>query len=733
MWSARHRWLVFGLWFVATVGTFAVSQVAGGISTQGATGEGGFSRTEASEGFRVFREANAGSTTEQGEDVVFVVTGPPGAVVDPAFQAAVQDLVSRLQALTLDGKPVLEGLVPPFLAPPAAGLVSPDGTSVRFPARIPNDSAGPLQQIRDAVDAARRQHPGYELHVVNTSMITDDINDVVGSDLEHSLVITVPATFLILLIAFGAVAAAVVPLVLALTSLVAAFGLLGLYSQLVTPVSQYAGELIVLIGLAVAVDYSLFMVTRFRAERRRGAGTQRAIEIASGTAGRAVFFSGVAVMISIAALYVLPDELFHSMALGTIAVILVSVVGSLTFLPAVLAILGSRIDSGRLPWFGRDRPEESGFWSGLVRRVMSRPGVAAVLSAVLLIALASPVLGIRFGTTDVTAFPESIDGVVGIERLREHWPQGSTLTLDVIVTNAQDPAVQAAVERLRSEALTIPGLSGPVTVTPAGNGSVVDVSFVMAGTQNDPRNHEIVRQVRSIVVPALFAERAGTQVYVTGEAARTMDITKVYTDALPLVFAFVLGLSFLLLLVAFRSIVVPIKAIILNLLSTGAAYGVLVAVFQQGFMREILDVRPTDVIEAWVPIFIFAILFGLSMDYHVFILTRIKELVDRGTPTTEAVARGISVTSGTVTSAAAIMVVVFAVFATLRLVIIRELGLGLAVAVLVDATIIRSILLPASMRLLGEWNWYLPGFLGWLPHVTLEADEDDVETAPARA
>jgi RND superfamily putative drug exporter len=544
------------------------------------------------------------------------------------------------------------------------------------------------------------------------------------------LVLTLPATFLILLLAFGALAAAVVPLVLAITSLLAAFGMLGIYSHVFTPVSPYATQLVVLIGLAVAVDYSLFMITRFRSERRRGADTQRAIEVASGTAGRAVFFSGLAVMISVAALYVLPDELFHSMALGTIAVILVSVIGSLTFLPAVLAILGRRIDSGRLPYFGRERPEESGFWSRLVRSVMRRPGIAAVLASVFLLVIVSPVLSIRFGTTDITAFPESIDGVVAIERLREHWPDGSILTLDVIVTHANDPQVQARIEQLKAEAVKTPGLFPPVKVTPSFDGMVADVSFVMSGTGNDPHNHDIVRTLRSDVVPRVFGDLPDVRVYVTGDAAATMDVTRIYTDALPLVFAFVLGLSFLLLLVAFRSIVVPAKAILLNLLSTGAAYGVLVAVFQQGFMKEILDVRPTDVIEAWVPIFIFAILFGLSMDYHVFILTRIKELVDRGVPTTEAVERGISVTSGTVTSAAAIMVVVFGVFATLRLVIIRELGLGLAVAVLVDATIIRSILLPATMRLLGEWNWYLPGFLGWLPRVTLEVEERDEPVVP---
>jgi RND superfamily putative drug exporter len=726
MWSARHRWLVFGLWCVATIGTFVLSQALGGMETQGATGGSGFSRTESAEGYRALGAANV--AREPGEDLVVVLTGGANAVADAEFRSAVADVVANLEATTFGGLPLFKqgSVIDPFAAPLSAGLLSADGTSARVPGRIvylAQVQRDPVPEIKHAVDDARAKHPTIEIHALSSTLINEDIDEVINSDLDRSLIITVPATFLILLIAFGAFAAAVVPLVLALTSLLAAFGLLGLYSRIVDPVSPYATQLVVLIGLAVAVDYSLFMITRYRAERRRGADSGRAIEIASGTAGRAVFFSGLAVMISVAALYALPDALFHSMALGTIAVILVSVIGSLTFLPAVLAILGDRINLGRVPFLGRDRPEESGFWGGVARAVMRRPILAAVLSTALLLVLAAPAAQIRFGTTDITAFPESIDGVVAIERLREHWPEGTLLKLDVVVTNATDPATQVAVERLKVDGLALAGLSGPVTSTLSTNGSVYDVAFVMSGTQNDAHNHAIVQEMRSWVVPEIFGGLPATRVFVTGDAAETMDGTRVYTDSLPYVFGFVLALSFLLLLVAFRSIVVPIKAILLNLLSTAAAYGAVVAVFQLGFMKEVLGVRPTDVVEAWVPIFIFAILFGLSMDYHVFILTRVRELVDRGMPTSEAVARGVAVTSGTVTGAAAIMVVVFGVFATLQLVIIRELGLGLAVAVLVDAVVIRSVLLPATMRLLGEWNWYLPGFLRWLPRVTLEADE----------
>jgi RND superfamily putative drug exporter len=359
MWSARHRWLVFALWFVATLGTFVVSSAMGGIRTQSATDNSGFAATESSEGFRVF---DAAGTRQGSESLFLVTTSATQKVSDPGYQAAVADIVAQLNGTTLAGTPVFLPIQDPLQAPPAVGLVSPDLTSVRLTAQIPDRTdTSPIPSVRTTVAAIKAAHPELTVHAASNSLISDDISDVVNGDLDSSVKVTIPATFAILLIAFGAVAAAVVPLILAITALLAAFGLLGIYSEIFSPVSPYATQLIVLIGLAVAVDYSLFMITRFRTERRRGIDTQQAIEIASGTAGRAVFFSGLAVMISVAALYILPDELFHSMALGTIAVILVAVAGSLTFLPATLAILGRRIDSLRVPYFGRERPEESGF------------------------------------------------------------------------------------------------------------------------------------------------------------------------------------------------------------------------------------------------------------------------------------------------------------------------------------------------------------------------------------
>lgn len=764
MWSARNRWLVVILWFAGTIGLLVASTQMGGIDTAEVSGNPNEQRLEASEALDVF---NAGGAADPSEQFLVVIDGGEGAAADPAFRATVSGLVAQLGAATadIDGvtTPTFDQVLDPFLTPPEAGLISPDGTTVRIVAKVPGDSAqvaALLEPIRPIIDEARTANPDLAMHVVSFTFINDDITELISSDLDESLKLTIPLTFIILLFAFGAIVASVVPLVLAITSLIAAFGMLGIYSQVVGPVSANATQLIVLIGLAVAVDYSLFMISRFRVERRAGRDRDKAIEVSSSTAGRAVFFSGLAVMISLAGLVTLGVSLFTSMAVGTISVVFVSVVGSLTFLPATLAILGDRVNLGRpaawlprlavaipvgpvrgwgrsaLAWLDHRaaKQEGSGFWGRFVMWVMARPIPMTILSAGFLVLLALPVLHLRTGTTDITAFPATIDGVAGINLLNEKWPQGSELRLQVVVTDADQPATQAAIEALKTAGLEQDGLSEPVTVTPSVDGKVAMVSFTMAGGLNDEVNRDLVRHMRSDVNPAVFADLPNVRTYVTGDAAFSVDVTQLYADGIPRIFAFVLGLSFLLMLVAFHSIVIPIKAIILNLLSTAAAYGVLVLVFQDGWFAGPLGITPSGVIESWVPLFIFTILFGLSMDYHLFILTRIKEARDRGLESRAAVAKGISVTAGVITSAASIMVVVFAVFVTLKFVFIQQLGLGLAVAVLIDATIIRSVLLPASMTLLGDWNWWMPRWLDWIPRVTIEGDPDEpVELGEAAA
>ncbi|MDQ3493484.1 MAG: MMPL family transporter, partial [Chloroflexota bacterium] len=338
-----------------------------------------------------------------------------------------------------------------------------------------------------------------------------------------------------------------------------------------------------------------------------------------------------------------------------------------------------------------------------------------------------PVLRLQLGQSDFTSFPDSVDSVQALNLMNEKFPGGSTLSLQVVVTQADEPATQTAIELMSERILALEGISGPVEAQPSADGSVAMISYVMAGSQNDLTNRDIVREVRTEVVPDVFGGLPGVEALVTGDAAFTADVVGFYEAGMPLVFLFVLGFSFVLLLVAFHSVVIPLKAILLNLLATGAAYGLLVLVFQEGWGAELLNVRP-GVIESFVPVFIFTILFGLSMDYHLFILTRIKEARDRGLDSDAAVARGITITAGTITSAAAIMVAVFAVFVTLELSIIKQLGFGLAVAVFLDATVIRSVLLPSSMRLLGDWNWWMPRFLSWIPRITIEGASDEPES-----
>jgi RND superfamily putative drug exporter len=761
-WSARHRWLVFVLWFAGTIGTLGASFGAGGIRTIDVDDDPNGPRLESEIAYDVL---GAGEPVAPAERLVVVISGVAGAALDPAFQAQVHQLVADLTAAraTVDGtdQPTFDSVIDPFALPAAAaaGVISPDGSTVQVVGNIPGERPVVEQKlvpVPPIVDAARARLPDAQVHVVSSTFINRDINDLITSDLDGSLRFTVPITFLILLLAFGAIVASLVPLVLALTSLAAGYGLLSLYSQVVGPVSANASQLIVLMGLAVAVDYSLFMVTRFRSERQRGAAVLDAIETSSSTAGRAVFFSGIAVVISLGGLLTLGISLFTSMAVGTMGVVLVSVIGSLTFLPSTLAIVGDRVNLGRpATWLPRAarraplravrtggqavmdalerraaRPPGSGFWARLVNAVMARPVLLTVLSTALLLGLASPALRLRTGTTEITGLPSTIDGIAGIKLINEKFPLGQNLRLDVVVTQPGRADVASAIEAFKAQALAIPGLSGPPFERTAQDGNAKLISFTMTGGRNDEANRAIVREIRDELRPEVFGGlQAGGEVYVAGQTARTMDIVGIYAGSTPRIFGFVLGLSFLLMLVAFRSVVIPIKAILLNLLSTAAAFGVLVLVFHDGWLADQLGVVPGGVIESWVPIFIFTILFGLSMDYHLFILTRIKEARDRGLDSRAAVARGISVTSGTITSAASIMVVVFAVFVTFKFVFIQQLGLGLAVAVLIDATLIRSVLLPATMTLLGDWNWWLPSFLRWLPQVTIEGRTGDLEEA----
>lgn len=730
MWCARHAWLVIILWLVICGNLFATGQLVG-TRTYGITDDVGLEKLDSIRAGSVF-DANGGS--EASETLYGIINHPDLKVTSPEFKAKIASVVIALRSATYlqDGIPaaVFSQVIDPTNTLPLLGLNSMDGSASRIQATIQGERElvkKKISAVRPLLTELTNQGSEFKVFFFSSTIINNEALELAAHELDGSLKITIPATFIILLIAFGTLAAALIPLFLAISSLMAAFGILAIYSNTTNGVDSNTTQLIVLMGLAVGIDYSLFMITRYRAERRRGRDKLTAIEIASGTAGRAVFFSGMVVIISLAGLFIIGIPTFISMAIATIGVVLVSVIGSFTLIPAVLAVLGNGVNWGRIPYFGRERNEGSGFWSKLVHRVMQHPLIMVSVVTVLLIALALPLFQFKLGNNGLDGLPDSLASVQAIHLLTDKWPQGTILRMNVVITNADKPETKQAIDNFTEVALKTNGLSGPVDKSLSRNGKALRLSIIMSGNRNDQSNKDLIRSIRNELIPRYFGSLPGVTALVSGATALTIDTTKLYMDALPLIFVFVLGLSFILLLVAFHSLVIPIKAIILNLLSTGASYGVLVLVFQEGWFSDQLGFRPTGVIESFVPLFLFTILFGLSMDYHLFILTRIKEAKDRGMPSDEAVEKGISITSGVITSAAAIMVVVFGVFVTLRIIIIKQLGLGLAVAVFVDATIIRSILLPAAMQLLGEMNWYIPRFLDWIPQVTIEGEPEEAK------
>jgi uncharacterized membrane protein YdfJ with MMPL/SSD domain len=727
-WSARHRWPVLGLWFLCTFGLLAASLAAGGqrvLSTE----ESRASIGESARGDAVFAAAAGDVVGAQRQRFTLVVSATSGSVDTDAERAAVTSIVSAMTVAeaTLNGRavPVFDSVTDPFdpaIDPARATfLVSQDRATVLVDATIsgsPDEMRGKIGRVRPLVRQLAAEHPELRLLSLNTTLLETELMEYAGSSTGFLLLISLPLTFLILVLAFRALVAATIPLVLGLSAVVGGMGLVAVYSRSIGPVSPFAAEFVVLIGLAVAIDYSLFVIGRFRSERNAGRPSADAIEIASSTAGRAVFFSGVAVAISMAGLFLLDNPLLASFAVGSISAVLVSVAGTITFLPAALSILDRRIDRGAVPFFRTNRTEGRGFWACVVGLATRRAVLVATLTGGLLAAACLPLADMKLGysANDLSSMPRGLETVQAARAIENAWPAGSSVTtLDVIVTNAGQLETQVAMSRLEVATLGLGGVGGPALTAISADGTVADLAFTLAGGANDPHNAEIVRTVRDDIVPAAFAG-VPSEVYVSGDAAYDLDYTGFYAGKVALVVAFVLGFSFLLLLAAFRSIAIPVKAMLLNLLSFGAAFGVLVVVF-----------HGSGVIDASNPVMIFAILFGLSMDYHVFILSRVKEEHDRGIPTADAVMTGISATSGTVTSAAAIMVCVFAGFGTIGIANIAQFGLGMAVAVLVDATLVRSLLLPATMKLLGEWNWWLPPFLRWLPRIEIEGAQSKAD------
>ena len=639
---------------------------------------------------------------------------------DPAFQAAVRQGVADLKGteyVTDVASPYAEG-----------GSISSDRHTVLIDFVIAGDDLEGVDRLDPSlatVDGIAADNPDYTVEQFGTVSTQQELNDIFASDLGKAELLSLPLTLLILVITFGSLVAAGVPLLLAISAVAAAMGLIAIPSQ-IWPVDNNLSSVILLIGLAVGVDYSLFYIRREREERASGHSPRGALQIAAATSGRAVLISGMTVIAAMAGMFLSGDKTFLSFAEGTILVVAIAMFASVTVLPALLAWLGDRIDKGRIPFLARRRTAgESRVWSPIVSRVMRRPWLSLVLAAGALIALAIPALRLNLATSGPDDLPQDLELIQTYNLVRDAFPvEGVTADVVVAGEGVRSGEIGNGIDRLVREAEASPGVVAGTTIEYNLDGSLAKVSIPTEGSGNDAVSQDALATIRDDVIPTAFGGVEGVTVNVTGQAAQSVDFRDQLVSRLPLIFAFVFALAFLLLLVTFRSIVIPIKAIILNLLSIGAAYGILVLIFQDGNGESVFDFSSNGGVTSWLPLFLFVILFGLSMDYHVFILSRVREGYMSGMSTAEAVRHGISVTAGTVTSAAVVMVVVFLVFATLSFIDFKEMGIGLAVAVLIDATIVRGVLLPASMSILGDWNWYLPRWLEWLPRVGPGSDDD---------
>jgi len=579
-------------------------------------------------------------------------------------------------------------------------------------------------ELRSDVLAVGRSHPDVTVEQTGDVSASDARDRVVNSDLHRAELLSVPVTLVVLLFAFGAVVAALVPVLLAITAVVAAFGLLGPVSQ-AFPLDDSVKIVVVLIGMAVGVDYALFYVIRSREERHRGVPSHEALEHTARTSGRTVIVSGSVVTIAMAGMFVIGSDVFNGLASGTMLVIACAVAGSVTVLPGVLELLGPRIDRGRIPFLPhlRDPGEPSTFWPRVVDRVLRRPVVSCIVAGGLLVVLAVPALWLHVSAPGDEALAAKNEPVLRtLATVRKEFPS-TTPPAIVVVTGppSRQQVLQRALPRFEALALAKHVARRPFTLSASDDRAAGSIAFPLSALPGTSASRDGIATLRDELIPQTLGRIPGVETAVTGIPAEDVDFTHQMKHGLPYVLVFVLLLGFVLLLVAFRSIVVPLKAIVLNLLSVGAAYGVLVLVFQHRWAEGILGFTSNGAIISWLPLFLFVVLFGLSMDYHVFILSRVREAVDAGRTTEDAVRYGITVTAGVVTSAALVMVGVFALFGSLSSLDVKQAGVGLGVAVLIDATVIRAVLLPASMKLLGEWNWYLPRALQRLPRAEIEA------------
>ncbi|WP_405113273.1 MMPL family transporter [Micromonospora sp. NBC_01405] len=698
-WSVRHRWPVFLGWLgLVVVALLGSSLVEGNGAPAHDPGESGVAQ-------QALRDQSQYLPIRENVLIRSRTAAMTRFQDDPALRAAAADTVTALRQLSsavADIKSPLDAA--------ATGQVSSDGRAglVTFIVAGPNDAMiDNYHATKQAVDAVAARHPDVLVAQAGDQSLSATVDNAIKEDFTRAESTSLPLTILILLLVFGSLVAAGIPLLLAATTVAATMSLLSVIDQ-VLPINSATSSMILLVGVAVSVDYSLFYLRREREERAAGLETGPALRVAARTSGHVVIVSGLTVMLCVGGLWLTGLDNFRGLTVGTFTVVGLAVVGSVTALPALLAILGHRVDRARVPWLGRRRTtaRESRLWTTMARAVVRRPVLWGVAAVLLLVGLSIPAFGMRLQDAGPTnSLPRSMPAVDGAVRMQQAFP-GSAAPEQVVVwgVDVTGPAITAATAQLRARVASSGGLlHEPVSVMRVDQALVVRVPLDGDGT-ND-RSNQALRTLREDVLPATFGQVPGARFAVTGKTSFAYDFTNQVRDRLTVVFAFVLVLAFVLLAVAFRSWALPLVSIVLNLLSIGAAYGALTWVFQGGHLEGLFGFQAYGGITDWLPLFVFVLLFGLSMDYHIFILSRIRERRSAGATSREAIVSGIGASAGVVTSAAAIMIGVFSVFVTLSAIEYKMLGVGMAVAILIDATVVRGVLLPAALALLNDRAW----------------------------
>jgi RND superfamily putative drug exporter len=733
-WSARHRKIAVGAWLAFMAAAFIAGQFTTGTGVQQ------YDPGQAGHGEQVL--TNLGVVTPPAESVLIEARTDERNLA-AAAASDVRSATAEVKRVTLQVQAALAALpqaadnIRAPYQPGARGLVAGHGTAALVTFSVAGPHADADTTVLTDLAVVRKiqaAHPDLLVREAGEASTDRVASAVLGRDFRQSEWTSIPLTLILLVAVFGALIAAGIPVVLAGTAVVTAVSLLGVVGRWL-PVGSGTSELVLVIGMAVGVDYSLFYLRREREERMNGHDEQVVVGIAAATSGRAILVSGLTVMISLAGLFLTGIDIFTGIGVGTIMVVGVAVLGSLFFLPALLSWLGPWADRGQLPYLGRrlTHPRPSRLWARLAGRVVRKPLLLGGIAAAALLALSAPALGMRIGSPAID-LPSNL-GVVRVLAEIQHDFPGKPAPADVVVSgsNLESPAMHGALAELRAVATRGSGaIHGPVSARAVAGGRAIVVQVPLAGNGSSNASTHALLTLQNQILPQTIGRVRGASFAVTGHTAASYDLRSTLDSRTPLVFGVVALLAFLLLMCAFRSVTIPLVSIVLNLLSVGAAYGLVTLIFQDGHLQGVLGFTSFGALVPWVPLFTFVMLFGLSMDYHVFILSRIRELWSAGASTSESIVDGVGKSAGVVTSAAIIMVAVFSIFATLSMIDVKMLGVGLAAAVLIDATLVRGVVLPAALALLGEWAWYLPRWLSWLPGRSL-ACEAAPDPAPAHS